>query len=109
MREYPVPFSTREETPFMGGLSIREMLWIGGGFILGLVATALLFSLLNTDVKNMIICLPVALPFMFLGYYLARKKVVEDDRKETFDKHCFKLFKYKRRPHIFLNYRREGG
>ena len=109
MREYPVPFSTKGESPFMGGLSIREMLWIGGGFIVGLTAAIAFFALLRTETRSMIVSFPVIIPFVCLGFYLARKKITEDDKKETLDRHCLKLFKYRRRPHIYLNYRKEGG
>ena len=108
MREYPVPFSAREETPFMAGLTVREMLWIGGGFMLGLVTSAVIFSFMSAKPQNMILSLPVIFPWVLFCYYLAKKKVKEDDKKETLDRHYFKLVKYRRRPHIYLNYRREG-
>ena len=108
MREYPVPFSAREEAPFMAGLTVREMLWLGGGFIVGLAAAALLFVLFETDVLNMILCLPIIVPFVLLGYCLARKRTKEDDKKETLDRHYYKLFRYRRRSRIYLNFRRGG-
>ena len=109
MREYPVPFSAREETPFMAGLTVREMLWIGGGFMLGLAASAAVFSCLRAAPQNIVFSLPVILPWVLFCYYLAKKKVKEDDKKETLDRHFLKLLMYRYRPHIYLNYRREGG
>ena len=108
MREYPVPFSAREETPFMAGLSVREMLWTGGGFILGLITTILLFTMIKADTMNMILCLQVVIPCVLLCFFLSRKRTKEDDKKETLDRHYYKLIRYKFRPHIYLNFRRRG-
>jgi hypothetical protein len=109
MREYPVPFSTKEETSFMAGLTVREMLWLGGGFILGLFGASLLFLLLRAETRNMIICLPAVVPCVLASLYLARKKVTEEDRQETLDRHYYKAVRFKYRPHIYLNYRKEGS
>jgi len=109
MREYPVPFSTREETPFMAGLSVREMLWTGGGFILGIVAAIVLFILLGAETINMILCIPAIIPCVLLCFCLAKKRTKEDDKIETLDRHYLKLIKYKYRSRAYLNYRRGGG
>lgn len=106
MRDYRVPFSTREETPFILGLTAREMLWIGGGFILGLVSSVLTFMIIGAQLRNLILSLPTIIPFTFAGFYLAKKKVSEDDHDETLDRHYIKRLRYKFRPHKYLNYRR---
>ena len=108
MREYPVPFSAREEAPFMSGLTIREMLWIAGGFLIGFIFAIIVFSLFKVKIISVIVCLPVIIPFMLMSLYLAKKQIKEDDKKETLDRHYYKLFKYKYRPKKYLNYR-EGG
>ena len=108
MSEYHVPFSAREEAPFMAGLTVREMLWVGGGFMLGLAAAAVVFAWLALGSLNLIFSLPIIFPCVLFGYYLAKKKVKEDDKKETLDRHCLKLFKYRFRPHTYLNYRKGG-
>ena len=109
MREYPVPFSAREETPFMAGLTVREMLWIGVGFVVGLVAASTAFALSRASATNMIICLPAIIPCVLLSFYLVKKKVIEDDRKETLERHYIKSFKYKQRAKVYLNFRQKGG
>lgn len=108
MKYYPVPFSAREETPFIFGLSVREMLWLGGGFMTGLFVALLTFVLVGAKLQNLIFCLPAITPFVWLSFYLARKKVQEDDHYETLDRHLIKKLKYKFRPHTYLNFRREG-
>lgn len=105
MREYPVPFSTREENPFIFGLTIREMLWIGGGFFVGLLFAATIFFAVGAKLQNLILCLPVIIPFTIAAFYLSRKRVKEDDHAETLDRHMIKKLKYKLRPHKYLNYR----
>ncbi|MCF8010047.1 MAG: PrgI family protein [Clostridiales bacterium] len=79
MREYQVPFSTREEEPFIFGLKIREMLWLGGGFFIGLITAVSVFFIIGTELQNLIICLPAIIPFTAAGLYLSKKKVKEDD------------------------------
>ncbi|MBM7854963.1 type IV secretory pathway VirB3-like protein [Desulfohalotomaculum tongense] len=105
MREYIVPFSTREETPFIFGITIREMFWIGGGFFIGLFFAAAAFFVIGTKLQNIIFCLPVIIPFIAVALYLARKQVVEDDHTETLDRHLIKMLKYRLRCHKYLNFR----
>ncbi|SFH34414.1 PrgI family protein [Desulfotomaculum arcticum] len=107
MKYYPVPFSAREETPFIFGLYVREMLWIGAGIIVGLVIALIIFVPIGAKLQYLILCLPVMIPFVGLSFYLARKRVKEDDRYETLDRHLIKKLKYKYRPHTYLNFRRE--
>lgn len=106
MRDYPVPFSSREETPFIFGLSTREMLWIGGGAIAGFIMAVVIFFIIGASLQNMIFCLPALLPTTGAGWYLARKPVKEDDNIVTVDRHLLKVLKYRFRPHKYLNYRR---
>lgn len=107
MRDYPVPYSTREETPFIfKNLSIREMLWIGGGAINGFIIAVLLFVLSGARLENIILCMPVLIPFTGAGWYLAKKKVEEDDNIVTLDRHLLKKIKYKFRSHKYVNYRK---
>jgi len=93
----------------MAGLTVREMLWIGGGFLIGLFSAVLVFSFLDAGTMNIILSLPIILPCVLCCFFLAKKKVREDDKKETLDRHYLKLFKYRLRSHNYLNYRREGG
>ena len=106
MRDYQVPFNTREEAPFIMGLSIREMLWLGVGFTIGLLITAMLFSLIKAGPQSIILSLPAIVPSVGLTFFLAKKKVREDDHLETLDRHLLKSLRYKFKPHIYLNYRR---
>jgi len=50
----------------------------------------------------------VMIPFVWVSFYLSRKKVKEDDHYETLDRHLIKKLKYKYRPHTYLNFRRGG-
>lgn len=106
MKHYPVPYSSREETPFIFKLSVREMIWIGGGIISGFVLAIMLFTIAGINFQNMIFCLPAMLPTTGLGWYLAKKTVTEDDNIVTMDRHLLKKIKYKLRPHKYLNYRK---
>lgn len=108
MREYRVPFSTLEETPFILGLTIREMGWIGGGFLVGLVFSFITFLIIGAKLQNIILSLPTIIPFTLFGLYLAKKKVIKGDYTETLDRYWFKKIKYKFRPHKYLNFRRAG-
>ena len=108
MRDYPVPFSAKEETPFIMGISVREMLWLGGGFTLGLLITAVLFSLIKIGAQSMFLALPAIIPSVGLSFFLARKKITEDDHQETLDRHVLKYLQYQLKPHTYLNYRKEG-
>ncbi|MCL6476994.1 MAG: PrgI family protein [Peptococcaceae bacterium] len=106
MRDYPVPFSSREESPFIFGLSVREMLWISGGVIAGLILAAIVFVLSGSGLQDIIFCMPALLPTTGIGLYMAKRKVVEDDNIVTLDRHLFKKIKYRFSPHKYLNTRR---
>ncbi len=106
MREYRVPFSTREEAPFIFGLTIREMAWIGGGFLVGLVFSLISFLIIGTELENIILCLPTIIPFTLLGLYLAKKTVNKGDYTQTLDRYCLSQIRYKYRPHKYLSFRR---
>ncbi|KJS73329.1 MAG: hypothetical protein JL56_11515 [Desulfotomaculum sp. BICA1-6] len=108
MRYFPVPFSAREETPFIFGLTVREMLWLGGGIMAGFMAALATFVFVGAKLQNLILCLPMVIPFMVVSFYLSRKKVREDDHHETLDRHLIKKLKYRFRQHTYLNLRRGG-
>lgn len=108
MRNYPVPFSSREESPFIFGLSVREMLWISGGVITGFILAVSVFVISGSGLQDMIFCMPALLPTTLTGLYLAKRKVVEDDNIVTLDRHLFKKLKYRFRSHKYLNCRRWG-
>ncbi|ABO49464.1 hypothetical protein Dred_0928 [Desulforamulus reducens MI-1] len=106
MREFRVPFSTREETPFIFGLTIREMAWIGSGFLVGLVFSFITFMIIGAKLQNIILSLPTIIPFTFLGLFLAKKRIIKGDYIETIDRYWFKKAKYKMRAHKYVNYRK---
>lgn len=106
MRYYQVPFSAREETPFIFGLTVREMLWLGGGIMLGFTAALATFVFVGAKLPNLILSLPLVIPFVAVSFYLSRKKIREDDHHETLDRHLIKGLKYRFRPHTYLNMRR---
>lgn len=106
MREYRVPFSTREETPFILGLTVREMAWIGCGFLAGLIFSLITFLVLGARIQNILLSLPTIIPFTYLGFYLAKKMVIYGDYTESMDRYYIKRIKYKMRAHKYVNYRR---
>ncbi|MEW6697312.1 MAG: PrgI family mobile element protein [Bacillota bacterium] len=105
-REYRVPFSTREETPFIFGVTVREMAWIASGFLIGVFFSFIAFLIIGPKLQNIILCLPIIIPFIFLGFYLGKKTVIRGDYTESLDKYFIKKIRYKIKPHKYVNFRR---
>lgn len=105
MRDYPVPFPTREETAFIFNCTLRELIWIGGGFMVGFVAAIILFIVTGMHLKNVILCFPVLIPATAAGFYFGKKRIKVDDNTLTTDKYLTLKFKYRHRPHKYYNRR----
>lgn len=101
-----MPFSSREETPFIFDLTIREMAWIGSGFLIGMIFSFLIFLIIGAKLQNIILCLPAIVPFVLLGFYLAKKTTTKGDYTETLDKFFLRKIRYQVRPHKYVNFRR---
>lgn len=105
MRDYPVPFSTREEAPFIFNLTLRELMWIGGGFLVGFVAAIFLFVITGMHLKNVFFCFLVVLPTTAAGFYFGKKRFEMGDNILATDKYLLLKFKYRYRPHKYYNRR----
>lgn len=106
MRDYPVPFSTREETPFLFNLAIREMCWLGAGIFIGTVISLTVFFLFIKRIELAILCLPIIAAFAGTARYISIMKVREDDHIVHFDRHLINNLKYRLKCHEYINYRR---
>lgn len=105
MRDYPVPFSTREEAAFIFNFTLRELMWIGGGFLVGFVVAIIIFVLTGMHLKNVFFCFLVVIPTTAAGFYFGKKKYEVGDNVLTTDRYLLLKFKYRNRLHKYYNRR----
>ncbi len=105
MKVYPVPFSTKEEDKLIFNLSTKQSLIIGASVILALITAGLLTAILQTQ---MLFCLPIGLPVIFVGVILAMKKIEISGCEMTTGDYLFYRYKYSQRKRHYLTQRGEG-
>jgi len=104
LKIYPVPFSTKEEDKLIFNLSTKQSLIIGISVILALIAAGLLAAIIQTQ---MLFCLPIGLPIVFVGVILAIKKLSVSGCEITAGDYLLYRYKYNQRKRHYIAQR--GG
>lgn len=102
MREYMVPFSTKEEDRLLFNLTARQCLWLAGGLMFGLAAAFIPAAAFRIPFPMALVFVPFGLPFLGAGSYLAFKKVRDYDHDVSADVHLFRKMQYRFRPHDYI-------
>jgi hypothetical protein len=102
MRLYPVPFTTQGEEKLIFNLTIKQVLVIGLGSIVGFTAMTILSKILGV---LMLYCLPVMLPFLGISIFLALAKKNKSGRSLELGEYVFLKFCYKHQPKHYLRFR----
>lgn len=103
MREYVVPFSTREEKKLAFNLTAGELLSLAGGAVVGLMAAGLVAAVSGVP---MIFCLPVVAPFIGAAAYLAFKKVRKVDAEMRYGVYLYRRIRFQMSPKHYVCYRK---
>ncbi len=106
MKIYPVPFSTKEEDKLIFNLSTKQTLIVGLSIIMALFAAGIMAAILQTQ---MLFCLPIGVPIVFIGAILALKKLNISGCELTAGDYMFLKYKYSQRNRHYIARRREEG
>jgi hypothetical protein len=102
MREYVVPFSTKGEDRLFFNLTARQCLWLAGGLMLGLAAVFIPAAAFRVSFPAALAFVPLGLPFLGAGAYLALKKVRDYDHDVGADVYLFRKLHYRFRSHDYI-------
>jgi len=106
LKFYPVPFSTKEEDKLIFNLSTKQTLIIGASAILALIAAGIMAAILQTQ---MLFCLPIGIPVVFIGAILALKKLNISGCELTAGDFIFLKYKYSQRNRHYIAERKGEG
>ena len=106
MREYKVPFSTKEDEKLVCGMSGRECLWVGSGLVLAVILVAVPAAILELTVIKTLYLLPLGLLPVGAGVYMAFAKIKNFDKYVKADVNIWYKFKYNKQPHGYYQFRR---
>jgi hypothetical protein len=102
MREYTVPFSTKEDEKFFFGLTGRQSLWFAAGTVLGAAAVFIPAAVFQVSFPQILLFIPLGLPFLGGGAYMALgKKRLYDDRVGVDTFYMLKI-QYRIRTHDYV-------
>ncbi len=106
IREYRVPFSTKNDEKLVFNLSARECLWLGGGVITAIVLVGIPALIMQLPLPKILYLLPLGLLSLGASVYMAFAKVKNFDKHVKVDTNFWYKLKYSKRPHCYYQFRK---
>lgn len=106
IREYRVPFSTKNDQKLVFSLSARECLWLGGGIISAIVFVAIPAIIMELPLPKVLYLLPLGLVSLGTSVYMAFAKTKNFDKHVKVDTNFWYKLKYSKRPHCYYIFRK---